>query len=157
MFTKGCSLDCVVSVACVPYLISCWADCIVLLFYLYLTIVILYGHLHLFSFLEDLNVFILNFVHWFKDFPAAFWLNVDIFMVLLLFTELFIGFHHCIWQIFLGMLQLLPPALEETKLFVPRVRTSYGINSFYYKGIQIWNSLNASIYAATSLAQFKQL
>jgi len=63
------------------------------------------------QFLEDLNV---DFVHWFlpyKDFPAVPWLNV---MLLLLFIELFIGFHHCIWQILLGMLQLLPPTLEET-------------------------------------------
>jgi len=75
-------------------------------------------------------------------------------MLLLLFIELFIGFCHCIWQILLGMLQLLPPTLEENNhhLFVPRVRTTYGKNSFYYKGTQIWNSLNASIYAATSLA-----
>jgi len=68
-------------------------------------------------FLEDLNVFILDFVHWFlpyKDFPAVPWLNVDVFMLLLLFIEVFIGFHHCIWQILLGMLQLLPPTLEET-------------------------------------------
>jgi len=117
MFIKGCSLDCTVSIICVPYLISCWADCIALLFYLYLTIVMLYGHLHLFSFFEDLNIFILDFVHWFlqcKDFPAAHWLNVDVFMLLLLFMELFIGFHHCIWQMLLGMLQLLPPTLEET-------------------------------------------
>ena len=71
-----------------------------------------------------------------------------------------VAFHHCIWRILLGMLQLLPPTLEETiivyfKKFVPRVRTSYGKNSFYYKGTQIWNSLSASIYAATSLAQFE--
>ena len=47
--------------------------------------------------------------------------------------------------------------IGRNKLFMPRVRTLYGINNFYYKGTQIWNSLNATIYAATSLAQFKQL
>jgi len=43
------------------------------------------------------------------------------------------------------------------RLFVPQVRTSFGKDSFYYKGTQIWNSLNVSIYAATTLAQFKHL
>jgi len=43
------------------------------------------------------------------------------------------------------------------RLFVPRVRTNYGKNSFYYKGTQIWNSLNASLYAVAMLGQFKHL
>ena len=43
------------------------------------------------------------------------------------------------------------------RLFVPRVRTTYGKNSLYYKGTQIWNSLNASLYAAATLGQFKHL
>ena len=88
-----------------------------------LTIVMLYGHLYLFSILEDLNVFI---IHWslpYKDFLAAPWLNIDIFMLLLLFTEHFIGFHYCIWQNLLGMLQLLPPTFEET-IIILFVRTS---------------------------------
>ena len=33
-------------------------------------------------------------------------------------------------------------------------RTKIGKNSFYYKGTQIWNSLNASIYTAATLGQF---
>ena len=28
---------------------------------------------------------------------------------------------------------------------------------FYYKGTQIWNSLNAAIYTAATLGQFKHL
>ena len=41
-------------------------------------------------------------------------------------TEFFIDFHHCIWQILLGMLQLLPRTLEETIIvYLCLVRTSY--------------------------------
>ena len=43
------------------------------------------------------------------------------------------------------------------RLFVPRVRTIYAKNSLYYKGTQIWNLLNASLYAAATLGQFKHL
>jgi len=42
-------------------------------------------------------------------------------------------------------------------LFVPRVRTSYGKNSFYYNGTLIWNSLNAAIYTVTSLTQLNYI
>ena len=40
-------------------------------------------------------------------------------------------------------------------LFVLRAHTTYGKNNHYYKGTPIWNSLNASLYAAATLAQFK--
>ena len=43
------------------------------------------------------------------------------------------------------------------RLFVPRVRTTYGKNGLYCKGTQIRNSLNASLYAAATLGQFKHL
>ena len=43
------------------------------------------------------------------------------------------------------------------RLFAPRIRTTYGKNNLYYKGTQIWNSLNASLYAAATLGQFKHL
>ena len=80
-------------------------------------------------------------------------------MLLLLFTEFFIGFHHCIWQILLGIPQLLPPTLEETIIVYLCQESGLHMaeNSFYYKGTQIWNSLNASIYAETPLARFKKL
>ena len=76
-------------------------------------------------------------------------------MLLLLFTELFISFHHCIWWILLGMLQLLTPTLEETLIVYLCLES--GQKKIYIKGTQIWNSLNASIYVAIFLAQFKQL
>ena len=50
MCNSSDSLGCTVSIVCVPYLIDCWADSIALLFYLYSNIVMLYDHLHLFSF-----------------------------------------------------------------------------------------------------------
>ena len=158
MFIKRCSLDCTISIVCVPYLIGYWADCITL--YLYLTIVMLYGHLHLFSFLEDLNVFNLNFVHWFlpyKGFSCCtlaecrrFHAAVVVYRTLHWLSTLYLAdtFRYATAVTFHN-------GRNNHPLFVPRVRTSYGKNSFYYKGI--WNSLNASIYAATSLAQFKQL
>ena len=131
MFIKGCSLDCTVSILPNRLLGR--------LYYTFVLPILDYcdvaWSLSSVQFLEDLNVFILNCVHWFlpyqvfpaapwlnvfilncvhwflpyKVFPAAPWLNVDVFMLLLLFTELFIGFHHCIWWILLDMLQLLPP------------------------------------------------
>ena len=41
--------------------------------------------------------------------------------------------------------------------FVPRVKTTYGKNSIYYKGTQIWNSLHALLYTVATLGQFKHL
>ena len=58
MFMRGCSLDCIVSIVCVLHLVNCWANCIVLLSFQYWTIVMLCGHLCLYSILKDLNVFI---------------------------------------------------------------------------------------------------
>ena len=43
------------------------------------------------------------------------------------------------------------------RLFVPRVRTTYGKNSLFYIGMQVWNSLHASFYTAATLGQFKHL
>ena len=43
------------------------------------------------------------------------------------------------------------------RLFVLRVRTTYGKNSLFYIGMQVWNSLHASFYTAATLGQFKHL
>ena len=43
------------------------------------------------------------------------------------------------------------------RLFVPRVRTTIARHSFYYRGVQIWNSLNPALYAARRLDRFKFL
>ena len=40
-------------------------------------------------------------------------------------------------------------------LFVLRAHTTYGKNSHCYKGTQVWNSLNALLYAVATLGQFK--
>ena len=50
--------------------------------------------------------------------------------------------------------------LAETasyRLFVPRVWTTYGKNSLFYMGTQVWNSLHASLYTAATLGRFKHL
>ena len=39
-------------------------------------------------------------------------------------------------------------------LFVPRVRTTLAKHSFYFRGTQIWNSLNPILYATRKLEQF---
>ena len=41
------------------------------------------------------------------------------------------------------------------RLFVPRVRTTLAKHSFYFRGTQIWNSLNPILYAIRKLEQFK--
>ena len=41
--------------------------------------------------------------------------------------------------------------------FVPRVRTTYGKTSLYFKGTQVWNALDASLYTAATLGQFKHM
>ena len=43
------------------------------------------------------------------------------------------------------------------RLFVPRVRTTLAKYSFYYRGTQIWNSLNPVLYTTRKLEQFKSI
>ena len=42
-------------------------------------------------------------------------------------------------------------------LFVPRVRTTLAKHSFYFRGTQIWNSLNPTLYTTRKLEQFKSV
>ena len=42
-------------------------------------------------------------------------------------------------------------------LFLPRVGTTYGKAGLYYKGVQIWNVLDSSLYAAATFKEFKHL
>jgi len=81
-------------------------------------------------------------------------------------------FHTAI-QIYKVLHHLLPPYLHDTfqyavditgrasrniyHLFVSRVRTTLAKNSFYFRGTQLWNSLNPLLYAAKKLEQFKSL
>ena len=43
------------------------------------------------------------------------------------------------------------------RLFVPRVRTNLGKGSLYFRGTQIWNSLNPLLYVTGKLEHFKTL
>ena len=43
------------------------------------------------------------------------------------------------------------------RLFVPRVRTTLAKHSFYFRGTQIWISLNPILYATRKLEQFKSV
>ena len=43
------------------------------------------------------------------------------------------------------------------RLFVPRVRTAIAKSSFYFRGTQIWNSLDPTLYIARKLENFKVL
>ena len=42
-------------------------------------------------------------------------------------------------------------------LFVPRVRTTLAKHSFYFRGTQIWNPLNPTLYTTRKLEQFKSV
>ena len=81
-------------------------------------------------------------------------------------------FHTAI-QIYKVLHHLSPPYLHDTfqyavdvtgragrnvhRLFVPRVRTTLAKQSFYFRGSQLWNSLNPLLYASRKLEQFKSL
>lgn len=116
MFIRGCSLDCIVSIVCVPYLVNCWANCIVLLSFQYWTIV-LCGHICLCSILkrfEHIHSKFCSLIPATQMFCAIHWLNVEGSILLILFTKFFTTFHQLTYEEFLIMLQLLPPMLEET-------------------------------------------
>ena len=40
------------------------------------------------------------------------------------------------------------------RLFIPRMRTSYGQKSLCYRGAVAWNNLDQTLYSATSLQTF---
>ena len=40
---------------------------------------------------------------------------------------------------------------------MPRVRTTLAKSSFYYRGMQIWNSLDPTLYKAKKLSDFKSV
>ena len=80
-------------------------------------------------------------------------------------------FHTAI-QIYKVLHHLLPPYLHDTfqyavditgrasrnihRLFVPRVRTTLAKYSFYFRGTQLWNSLNPLLYATKNLNNLKR-
>ena len=43
------------------------------------------------------------------------------------------------------------------RLFVPRVQTTLAKHSFCFRGTQIWNSLNPTLYTTRKLKQFKSV
>jgi len=78
---------------------------------------------------------------------------------------------HAAVQVFKVLHKLLPSYMNDTfhyavditsrtgqnfyHLFVPRVRTTLAKHSFYFWGMQIWNSLNPILYTTRKLEQFK--
>ena len=81
--------------------------------------------------------------------------------------------YHAAVQVYRVLHKLSPPYLYDSfhyaiditsrtarnahRLFVPRVRTNIAKDSFYFRGTQIWNSLNPTLYAARTLDNFKLL
>ena len=79
--------------------------------------------------------------------------------------------YHAVIQVYRVLHKLSPSYLNATfhyatditlrtgrnlyRLFVPRVRTTLAKHSFYFRGTQIWNSLNPTLYTARKLEQFK--
>ena len=81
---------------------------------------------------------------------------------------------HAVIQVYRVLHKLSPSYLHDTfryavditshtgrrnlyRLFVPRVRTTLAKHSFYFRGTQIWNSLNPILYATRKLEQFKSV
>ena len=41
------------------------------------------------------------------------------------------------------------------RLFIPRMRTTYGQKSLFYRGVVAWNNIDQTLYSVTSLKAFK--
>ena len=46
---------------------------------------------------------------------------------------------------------------NQHRVFIPRVRTSFGKNSFYYRGAVLWNHLDSKLYSAIDLLTFRMI
>ena len=44
---------------------------------------------------------------------------------------------------------------NQFRVFIPRVRTSFGKSSFYYRGAVLWNQLNFDLYQTSDLRSFR--
>ena len=110
------------------------------------------------QYFKDLNVFTQSFAHWFwllKVFCAMHWLNVEDSISLLLLQNSSPAYLRGTFKY--STTVTIHVGRNSHCLFVPKVRTTHGKNSLYYKGTQIWNSLNALLYTAAILGQFKHL
>ena len=45
-------------------------------------------------------------------------------------------------------------SMNSHRLFIPRMRTTYGQKSLCYRGVVAWNNIDQSLYSATSLQIF---
>ena len=43
------------------------------------------------------------------------------------------------------------------RLFIPRMRTTYGQKSLFYRGAVAWNNIDQTLYSVNSLSRFKSL
>ena len=43
------------------------------------------------------------------------------------------------------------------RLFVPRMRTTYGQKSLFYRGMVAWNNIDQTLHSANSLSTFKSM
>ena len=43
------------------------------------------------------------------------------------------------------------------RLFIPRIRTTYGQKSLFYRGTVAWNNIDQTLYLANSLSTFKSM
>ena len=46
---------------------------------------------------------------------------------------------------------------NQYRIFIPRVRTLFGKNSFYYRGAVLWNQLNCKLYEVSDLLTFQTI
>ena len=60
-------------------------------------------------------------------------------------------------QIFSRLSDVHSRVLRNTKcdLYIPRMRTAYGQNSFAFRGVDTWNKLHSDIKLAPSIQSFK--
>ena len=69
--------------------------------------------------------------------------------------ECYTSCRHHVWVMYFNMLLMLPHALA--RIFTAYIRTIFAKHSFYYRGTQIWNSLNPVLYTTRKLDQFRSV
>ena len=80
---------------------------------------------------------------------------------------------HAIVQVYKILYQLVPVYLQDMftfsenvtgyvgrnshHLFIPRMWTTYGKKSLFYRGMVAWNNIDQTLYSANSLCTFKSM
>ena len=118
-------------------------------------IVMLYGHHYLCNILNVWREFILSSIVYHLVNIYNYYRNGDGFIQWHRCLECYTSCRHHVWVMYFNMLLMLPHALA--RIFTAYIRTIFAKRSFYYRGTQIWNSLNPVLYTTRKLDQFRSV